>query len=101
METGALVYDGKDVPGTADADWNKPVSAGEKSPAMRLELLNLRAQAVGVSVPESNDLDDYERIVLEAERKSQSRKAVSVAPDMVTKVSVPPQNAGKAATATA
>lgn len=85
-KTGALVYDGKDVEGTSDEDWNKAPAAGEKPMAIRLEILNMRAAAVGVSIPESNNLDDYERLILMAEGRAKTKMAINVAPENVTRV---------------
>ena len=85
-ETGALVYEGKDVPGTDNATWNKAPEPGGMAPVLRLAMLNQRAQKVGVVIPASNDLDDYEAAIENAEAKSKSRVAVNVSSDMVTSV---------------
>jgi hypothetical protein len=86
MQTGALVYDGKDIEGTDDATWNKAPAPGEMAPLQRLAVLNIRAQAVGLNVPESNDLDAYEQMILAAEGRATKRVSINVQPENVTQV---------------
>lgn len=74
QKTGALVFDGRDVEGTDDATWNKAPAPGVHPDAVRLELLRIRAAAVSVRVPDSNDMDDYERMILEAEALSKGQQ---------------------------
>jgi hypothetical protein len=72
QKTGALVFDGEDVAGTDDVTWNTAPSPGAQPPSVRFALLRLRADAVGVRMPESNSLDDYEEMIIAAERVTMS-----------------------------
>ena len=69
-KTGALVWEGEDVEGTDDATWNKAPVAGAQPPSVRLAILKMRADAIGVRMPDSNNLDDYEALIITAEKAS-------------------------------
>ena len=69
-KTGALVWEGADVEGTDDATWNKAQVPGAQPPSVRLAILKLRADAIGVRMPASNSMDDFEALIVAAERAS-------------------------------
>ena len=69
-KTGALVWDGQDVEGTDDATWNKAPVPGAQPMSVRWALLRMRADAIGVRMPDSNSLDDYEILIVKAEKAS-------------------------------